>query len=73
MDIPWARTRLEVIFSQVLQGQRPEVPPSGALPGGGFRDLPAYAALMRACWAQEPAARPASFAEVLAALRSLQC
>ena len=31
------------------------------------------AILTRACWAQEPAARPASFAEVLAALRSLQC
>ena len=58
---------------KVMEGQRPEVPPTGALPGGGFRDLAAYVALVRACWAQEPAARPASFAEVLAGLRSLQC
>ena len=57
---------------QIMEGQRPEVPPTTALPGGGFGDLPAYAALMRACWAQEPGARPASFAEVLAALRSLR-
>ena len=58
---------------KVMEGQRPEVPPSSALPGGGFRGLPAYMALMKRCWAQEPGARPASFAEVLAALRSVQC
>ena len=73
-DIPWARATHEVAIAvQVMEGQRPEEPPAGALPGGGFRDLAAYTALMRRCWAQEPRARPASFAEVLAALRRLEC
>ena len=56
-----------------MKGERLEVPPTSALPGGGFRGLEAYTALMRACWAQGPGDRPASFALVLAALRRLEC
>ena len=56
-----------------MEGRRPDVPPFDALPGGVFEGLPAYVALMRACWAQDPGDRPASFAEVLAALRRLDC
>ena len=74
LDIPWGgESPARIIYLTTVDQSRPAVPPAIALPGGGFRDLPAYTALMRACWAQEPGARPASFAEVLAALRRLEC
>ena len=39
--------------------QRPEVPPTEALPGPGtFAGYPEYIMLMEHCWHQDPAARP---------------
>ena len=52
---PWARVPVWNIPTLVVAGQRPECP----------ADMPAdYAALVRRCWAPEPAARP-SFSEIL--------
>ena len=53
----------------VAEGRRPEVPPPSQLPGGGgsFEGLGPYIALMRACWSQDPAARP-DFNHIAAAL-----
>ena len=54
----------------MVQGASLEVPPAGELPGGGgFPGLGPYLALMRRCWDKDPARRPASFAEIIAALR----
>ena len=54
------------------KGERPEVPSEapGALLGGTFPGFPAYCALMRRCWAEDPAERP-SFEAVIAELRSM--
>lgn len=54
------------------KGERPEVPSDapGALLGGTFPGFPAYCALMRRCWAEEPAARP-GFEDIIAGLRTL--
>ena len=53
----------------VAEGRRPEVPPPSQLPGGGgsFEGLGPYIALMRACWSQDPAARP-DFGQIVTAL-----
>ena len=56
----------------VVGGKRLEVPPLSDLPGGGFKGLPQYTALMERCWAQEPKDRPGSFAEIIAELRKLK-
>lgn len=45
----------------ILQGERPAVPPRRELPGPdtlAFAGLDQYCALMRECWAEDPAARP---------------
>ncbi len=45
-----------------MEGLRPQVPPRIALPGPdtlAFAGLDAYCQLMRDCWAQQPAERPA--------------
>ena len=71
-EIPWGGEQTYRIFMLVVQGDRPAVPAAGQLPGGAFPGYPRYEALIRRCWAQEPAERPASFGEVLAELRALQ-
>ena len=71
-DIPWATEQGYRIMLMVMKGDRLEVPPPAKLPGGGFKGLPAYTALMERCWAQAPEDRPASFAEVIAELRALK-
>lgn len=58
----------------MLNGQRPEVPAREALPGpdtAAFGGLGAYCQLMRECWAQDPAARPA-LPDIVPRLRALQ-
>lgn len=54
------------------KGERPEAPSEapGALAGGAFPGFPAYCALMRRCWAEDPDARP-PFEAVIAELRTL--
>ncbi len=42
----------------VERGERPEVPPGEALPGGGFVGLQHYVKLMRRCWAAQAHERP---------------
>ena len=44
--------------------------PLSQLPGGALPALPQYLALIRQCWAPDPAARP-SFEQVAAALRRI--
>ena len=49
------------IMYAVLEGDRPAVPPRQELPSPDtltFTGLDAYCALMRECWAGDPAARP---------------
>lgn len=55
-----AGTCAQVLF-KVFSGQKPDIP----------ADMPAeYRALMEACWATDPAARP-TFPEILLQLRSM--
>lgn len=72
-EIPWARepTTFRIMTMVAMEGASLEVPPEADLPGGGFVGLSAYTALMRRCYAHEPAERPASFAAVLADLRAI--
>ena len=50
---------------------RPDIPAEAeALPGGGFAGLGEYVDLMRACWAQDAAARP-DFETIIGRLRRL--
>ena len=72
-ESPWRGYNVFRIQSMVVAGQRLEVPAADALPGDEFRDLPAYTALMRRCWAQEPGDRPKDCGVVLDALRRLRC
>ena len=71
---PWAGWNPWQIASHVQRGGRLQVPPAHQLPGpdapavAAAGRLDAYCALMRDCWAQEPADRP-SFAGVAARLR----
>ncbi|KAG2501064.1 hypothetical protein HYH03_000883 [Edaphochlamys debaryana] len=60
---PWAELQnpMQVIFVVGVQCQRPPLPPTTP---------PDLAALIAACWADDPAARPA-FVEVIGALRGL--
>ena len=74
MDVPWPLEKNSAcIIYQVMQAAYPVVPKEAELPGGGFDGLPAYLALMKRCWAQNPGDRPASFAAVLADLRAIPC
>lgn len=60
---------LQVVILVVDQQQRPELPEDAAeLPGRPLRHMRAYTALMRACWATDPAQRP-TFAGVISRLR----
>lgn len=64
---------LPQIVSGLLQGDRPAIPPRESLPGpdtATWAGLAPYCALMQACWAADPAARP-SFAAVIDQLRRL--
>ena len=64
---------VQVVILVVDQQQRPELPEDAAeLPGRPLRHMRAYADLMRACWATDPAQRP-TFAGVIARLRRASC
>ncbi|KAL4452590.1 hypothetical protein ABPG75_008252 [Micractinium tetrahymenae] len=60
-QLPWQGESQYPNVGQVLAGKRPPVPPAAQLPSpaaGAWTGLPAYLALMEACWAQEPGQRP---------------
>ncbi|KAL4855455.1 Serine/threonine-protein kinase EDR1 [Chlorella vulgaris] len=62
-----------VLGNLIQSGARLEVPPRDALPAQGMGGAPAavldgYVALMRRCWAEDPATRP-SFDEITTELR----
>ena len=61
-------TMPQVVIAVVDRGLRPEVPPASALPTPPLRQHDAYVALMRRCWATDPAERPA-FDAVICELR----
>lgn len=70
-EIPWGGSNPWQVVTVVGEGGRPEIP--ATLPGPDPIEavdvlLPPYEALMRRCWAQNPAERP-GFQEVIAALR----
>lgn len=67
---PWAAVGAWEVVSVVNNGGRPEIPAPRDLRGGAFPGLPAYTALLRRCWAQNPYDRP-SFAELVPELRAL--
>jgi len=64
--------RAQIMCAISEKGERPEAPSEapGALAGGAFPGFPAYCALMRRCWAEDPGARP-PFEAVIAELRTL--
>lgn len=65
--------RCTQVFHAVLHGERPPVPLVEELPGldtAQFGGLDAYCQLMRSCWDQMPARRPA-FVDVVRTLRDL--
>ena len=61
------------IQEALRNGERPETPDVGALPGNAaaFSGLARYRALLERCWAQEPESRP-SFSEVIDTLEELE-
>ncbi len=56
------------VAKAVIDGSRPEFPPAGQLPGGGFEGWEAYVDLVRRCWAENPQDRP-GFTQIIADLR----
>jgi hypothetical protein len=64
-SVPWADvgSPMQIIYLVGVLGQRPPLPRGAP---------PALAALIGACWAESPAARPA-FPEVLRRLRAARC
>lgn len=70
-QMPWeGRNGFHVVHA-VCEGERLALPSRESLPGASPPDpasLAAYVALMRRCWAQDPAARP-NFASISADLR----
>ncbi|PRW60140.1 Serine threonine- kinase CTR1 [Chlorella sorokiniana] len=72
--LPWRDfdTPFQIMFA-VLQGERPAIPPRHELPGPdtlAFAGLDAYIALLKECWADDPAARP-SFDQIVPRLAAL--
>jgi hypothetical protein len=69
-ELPWVGVNPFVIMKSTAAGERLPIPARDDLPdrGGDFADLDAYIALMRRCWAQNPADRP-GFGEIIASLR----
>jgi serine/threonine protein kinase len=67
---PWGQTNPWGIVGKLAAGERLVVPPPADLPGPDreLAGLPRYLALMEACWAQDPAARP-TFNQILLKLR----
>ncbi len=60
---------LPQVAKVVMGGGRLEIPPDpAALPGGTFGGVDLFTALIRKCWAQDPAARP-TFADIIADLK----
>ncbi|KAK9820960.1 hypothetical protein WJX81_007609 [Elliptochloris bilobata] len=70
--VPWEEYEgpWQVVIAVVDRGLRPEVPPESALPTPPLRQHGAYIALMRRCWATDPAQRPA-FDAVICDLRGI--
>ena len=58
----------QVVIAVVDRGLRPEIPAASALPTAPLRQHSAYVALMRRCWATDPAQRP-TFDAVISELR----
>lgn len=72
-ELPFAAMKpFQMIVYIGSQGGRPEIPPPGSplIRGGTFPGYDDYLALMRACWAENPADRPA-FDQVIASLRAI--
>jgi serine/threonine protein kinase len=73
-EVPWGRRSNQwTIVGRVMKGERLAVPPAAALPGEGtaaWAGLPRYEALMRRCWAADPAGRPL-MTEIIVELRAL--
>lgn len=81
--MPWGKASPWTVVGQLMNGGRLALPPlagaadAAALPGAAADNaafapqLPALAALIQRCWAQEQAARP-EFDEVIRTLRSVQ-
>ncbi len=57
-----------MVIAVVDRGLRPEVPAPSALPSPPLRQHDAYVALMRRCWASDPAQRP-GFDAIISDLR----
>ena len=74
--LPWENEIVWAIVGQVLQGERPPIPPLEELPGMGLGvarlqpHVEQYIELMKRCWAQEPGDRP-TFDEVANELNAI--
>ena len=71
-QVPFGGENPWQVVNRVTVGERLDVPPPAALPGGPasttFRGLGDYVGLMGRCWDQDPALRP-TFNEIIACLR----
>ncbi|KAL4423315.1 hypothetical protein ABPG77_006110 [Micractinium sp. CCAP 211/92] len=73
-QVPWTNVGPWQLVNLLVSGSRLEIPPLEQLPGSDtpqFAGLDAYVALMRRCWAQDPAERP-TFEQVIPELRALR-
>ena len=69
--LPWGNcSPWQVVINVTERGNRPEVPPDDELLGAPLECAAkaCYVALMKRCWAADPAERPA-FSEIACALR----
>eukprot|EP00887_Chlorella_sp_A99_P007446 scaffold2.g7446.t1 len=71
-ELPFDKLNPFQIINQVQhsEGSCLAIPPNHELPAGPFEGYADYVALMRACWARDPADRP-SMAEVASRLRTM--
>ena len=69
--LPWGNcSPWQVVINVTKRGKRPEIPPADELVGPPLdrASMSCYVALMKRCWAEDPAERPA-FSEIACALR----
>lgn len=72
-ELPWGTSNPWGIVGALSRGERLEIPPPRALPGPHSATWPhllQYIALLKRCWAQDPAARP-DFKQIMAELREM--
>jgi serine/threonine protein kinase len=70
-ELPWADISNSFqIIALVTDGAQLPLPPPDALPAGPLRCYDEFVALVRECWARDPAARPA-MADVAQRLRGM--